>query len=175
MCRRADLSARFWRTGIISRARTRGHCKTAAFACGAAYFILGVTGVVNSQSRTNTASDTIVSSLSLADAKRLAFARNWDLLAAKTDVDFATAQRLVAREFPNPVASFSVQKINIHNHSAGTSEGMVYGNAITIPSRQSISSLKSVANGAPAKIRRLPDCGAPKRAWRTPVERSTQV
>jgi cobalt-zinc-cadmium efflux system outer membrane protein len=59
----------------------------------------------------------------LAEAKRLAFVRNWDLLAAKSDVDSATAQRIVAREFPNPTAFFSVQKINVDNHSSGTSEG----------------------------------------------------
>src|SRR5215475_3892863 len=123
MCRRADLIARFWRTGKVFRAKTRGLCKYAAsLACVVAYFILGVTGV-NAQSSTNTASDTTTSSLSLGEAKSLAFVRNWDLLAAKSDVDLATAQRLVAREFPNPVASFSVQKINIDNHSSGTSEG----------------------------------------------------
>src|ERR1051325_2538621 len=48
--------------------------------------------------------------LTLADAKHLAFLRNWDLLAAKSDVDLATAQRLVVREFPNPTASFSTAK-----------------------------------------------------------------
>jgi hypothetical protein len=123
MCRRTDLSARFWRTGSVSRAKARGYCQNAAaLACGAACFILGVT-VADAQSRTNTASETIPSSLTLAEAKRLAFTRNWDLLAARSDVDLATAQRLVAREFPNPVASFSVQKISIDNHSAGTSEG----------------------------------------------------
>jgi len=124
MCRRADLIARFWRTGRVFRVKTRGLCKNAAtLACGVACLILGTTGGVNAQSSANTASDTTVSSLSLAEAKRLAFVRNWDLLAAKSDVDLATAQRLVAREFPNPVASFSVQKINIDNHSSGTSGG----------------------------------------------------
>jgi cobalt-zinc-cadmium efflux system outer membrane protein len=59
----------------------------------------------------------------LAEAKHLAFVRNWDILAARSDVDIATAQRIVAHEFPNPVASFSVLKINIDDHSSGTSEG----------------------------------------------------
>lgn len=51
-------------------------------------------------------------SLSLAEAKRIAFERNWDLLAAKSNVDLAVAQRIVSHEFPNPVFSFSPMKIN---------------------------------------------------------------
>src|SRR5438093_170560 len=62
-------------------------------------------------------------SLTLADARRLAFQRNWDLLAAKSDVGIAVAQRIVAREFPNPAASFSVEKINADRHSSGTASG----------------------------------------------------
>src|SRR5438128_958903 len=62
-------------------------------------------------------------SLTLADARRLAFQRNWDLLAAKSDVGIAVALRIVAREFPNPAASFSVEKINADRHSSGTASG----------------------------------------------------
>ena len=51
--------------------------------------------------------------LSLPQAQQMAFERNWDLLAARSDVDIATAQKLVAREFPNPVASISVAKISV--------------------------------------------------------------
>ena len=61
--------------------------------------------------------------ISLARARQLAFQRNWDLLAAKSDVDVAVAQRLVAREFPNATTSFSITKINTDNHSAGTAAG----------------------------------------------------
>src|SRR2546421_11024087 len=53
----------------------------------------------------------------------MAFQRNWDLLAAKSDVDLAVAQRIVAREFPNPAASFSVEKISADRHSSGTASG----------------------------------------------------
>jgi len=124
MCNRADLIARFWRLGTMFRAKTRGHHKDATtVACGVIYLLLGVLCAVQAQSSTSLSSNQSTASLSLAEAKRLAFLRNWDLLAAKSDVDLATAQRLVAHEFPNPVASFSVQKINIDNHSAGTSEG----------------------------------------------------
>ena len=54
--------------------------------------------------------------LTLADARRLAFERNWDLLAARSDVDIATAQKLVAQEFPNPTLSLSTTKINVDAH-----------------------------------------------------------
>src|SRR5689334_17719803 len=121
---KVDLIARFWRFGTISCAKTRGHFKDAAtLAGGIIYFFLGVACVVHAQRSTDGSSSATSGSLSLAEAKRLAFVRNWDLLAAKTDVDLATAQRIVAHEFPNPTASFSVQKINIDNHPAGTSEG----------------------------------------------------
>jgi len=59
--------------------------------------------------------------LSLADAKRVALERNWDLLAAKSGVDNATAQLIVAQEFPNPTASVSTARIGFHQ--AGTAEG----------------------------------------------------
>ena len=61
--------------------------------------------------------------LSLVVAQHLAFERNWDLLAAKSDVDIATAQRIVAREFPNPTASFGVTKISVDEHPNSTSMG----------------------------------------------------
>jgi cobalt-zinc-cadmium efflux system outer membrane protein len=124
MCRKADLIARFWRSGTVFHARKRVHCKNAAaLACGVLYCLMGVTCSVDAQTSTNSGARASVSSLTLAEAKRVAFLRNWDLLAAKSEVDLATAQRLVAHEFPNPTASFSVLKINIDNHSAGTSEG----------------------------------------------------
>ena len=59
--------------------------------------------------------------LSLAEAKRLAFERNWDLLAAKSVIDAAQAQLIVAKEFPNPTASLSTAKIG--NRESGTSLG----------------------------------------------------
>ncbi len=55
-----------------------------------------------------------LSRLSLADAERLAFERNWDLLAARCGVDLATAERMVAHEFPNPTATLSTSKIGTH-------------------------------------------------------------
>ncbi|HVY69472.1 MAG TPA: TolC family protein, partial [Verrucomicrobiae bacterium] len=66
--------------------------------------------------------------LSLGEAKKLAFERNWDLLAVKADVDIATAQRLVAGEFPNPNLSVLVGKIQADGHPAGTSVGNSFFN-----------------------------------------------
>lgn len=61
--------------------------------------------------------------LSLADAQRMAFERNWDLLAAAAGVEAATAQKIVAHEFPNPALSLSTAKIGVGNTSSSTSEG----------------------------------------------------
>lgn len=50
--------------------------------------------------------------LSLTEAQGTAFQRNWDLLAAKSGIDLATAQLMVAKEFPNPTFSFSTARID---------------------------------------------------------------
>lgn len=62
-------------------------------------------------------------SLSLADAQRIAVQRNWDLLAAAAGVDAAMAQKIVAREFPNPTLAASSSKIKVDNQPSSTSEG----------------------------------------------------
>jgi outer membrane protein, heavy metal efflux system len=61
--------------------------------------------------------------LSLAQAQEIAFRRNWDLLAAAAGVDAATAQKIVAREFPNPILSASTQKMSVDNHPSSTEAG----------------------------------------------------
>ena len=61
--------------------------------------------------------------LSLADARRIGFERNWDLLAAKANVDLALAQKIVAREFPNPTANLSTSKLNTDSHPSSTVSG----------------------------------------------------
>src|SRR4051794_11177197 len=50
--------------------------------------------------------------LSLLQAQRVAFQQNWDLLAAKSGIDSASAQLIVAQEFPNPTLSWSTMKID---------------------------------------------------------------
>ena len=62
--------------------------------------------------------------LSLADAKRMAFERNWDLLATKSGMDAAQAQLLVAKEFPNPTFSYSTAKIGPHESSTTLGNGL---------------------------------------------------
>jgi outer membrane protein, heavy metal efflux system len=62
--------------------------------------------------------------LSLAQAKEIAFERNWDLLAAKSGIDSATAQLIVSKEFPNPIASLSTAYIGNYNN------GTVMGNGV---------------------------------------------
>jgi outer membrane protein, heavy metal efflux system len=61
--------------------------------------------------------------LSLTEAQGLAFARNWDLLAAVAGVDAATAQKIVSHEFPNPTLSVSSTLINVDNHPSSTAAG----------------------------------------------------
>ena len=64
------------------------------------------------ETTTNTPSISAPDRLSLAKARQLAFERNWDLLATKTGIDSATAQLIVAKEFPNPNVSLSTTMID---------------------------------------------------------------
>ncbi len=66
--------------------------------------------------------------LSLAEAKRLAFERNWDLLAAKSGIDAAQAQLIVTKEFPNPTASLSTFKIGDRQGGTSLGNGLVERN-----------------------------------------------
>jgi cobalt-zinc-cadmium efflux system outer membrane protein len=67
---------------------------------------------------------TATNALSLMDAKRMAFERNWDLLAAKSGIDAAQAQLIVAKEFPNPTFSYSTAKIGSHENSTPLGNGL---------------------------------------------------
>jgi cobalt-zinc-cadmium efflux system outer membrane protein len=94
------------------------------------WFAMLLTGVseAREQSATNTpASDAlaqgVLQHLALADAQRLALERNWDLLAAAAGIDAATAQKIVAHEFPNPSFAFSVSDINVDGHPNSTPAG----------------------------------------------------
>jgi outer membrane protein, heavy metal efflux system len=62
-------------------------------------------------------------SVTLAEAQRFALERNWDLLAAAVGVDAATAQKIVAHEFPNPTFTIDTFKIGIAGTSSSTPEG----------------------------------------------------
>lgn len=61
--------------------------------------------------------------LSLVEAQKFAVERNWDLLAAAAGVDIATAQKIVAREFPNPTLSATTAFISLDEHPNSTPEG----------------------------------------------------
>src|SRR6185437_5462535 len=50
--------------------------------------------------------------LNLEAARTIAFQKNWDLLAAHSGIDLATAQLIVAKEFPNPVLSWTTMKVD---------------------------------------------------------------
>ena len=76
--------------------------------------------------------------LSLADAKRTAFERNWDLLGAKSGIDAAQAQLIVAKEFPNPTASVSTAKIG--NRESGT----ILGNGLWERNYDSIAAVSQL-------------------------------
>ena len=77
--------------------------------------------------------------LSLENARQFALLNNWDLLAAKSDVDLAQAQQLVAREFPNPTLSLLTSKINLE-HGRGT----VLGNSFFDRSYDSVAAVSQL-------------------------------
>ncbi len=62
--------------------------------------------------------------LGLPEVRETAFERNWDLLAAKSGVDLATAQLIVAKTFPNPTASWSTARIGAHDSSTDLGNGV---------------------------------------------------
>jgi cobalt-zinc-cadmium efflux system outer membrane protein len=70
--------------------------------------------------------------LSLEEVRRTAFEKNWDLLAAKSGVDLATAQLIVVKEFPNPTASWSTARIGSHDSATMMGNGLWDRNYDTI-------------------------------------------
>jgi len=70
--------------------------------------------------------------LSLAEAQRLAFECNWDLLAAHSGLDAAAAQLLVAKEIPNPTLSFSTARIGSSQSATPAGNGLWERNYDTI-------------------------------------------
>jgi cobalt-zinc-cadmium efflux system outer membrane protein len=61
--------------------------------------------------------------LTLKEALGRALAHNWDLLAARSDVDQATAQRILAAEIQNPTASATLSGVPADGTSAATALG----------------------------------------------------
>jgi len=97
-------------------------------AATVALVLLSSSGVAPAHAQSETAAaGSIKRILTLADAKRLTFQNNWDLLAARSDVDLATAQRIVARQFPNPTLTLSTEQIDVDNHPASTTRNDLWG------------------------------------------------
>lgn len=78
------------------------------------------------------AANTPARTLSLAQAREIAFERNWDLLAAKSGIDAATAQLIVAKEFPNPTASLSTAKIGAYEGATAAGNSLWHRSYDTI-------------------------------------------
>src|SRR5947209_6124494 len=114
-------------TADLSRTR-RGEAfafpRVDQFFSGASWMlcVLFVARNIPAQAEPNAPTDS-VEAVSLAQASRLAFLRNWDLLAARADIEIAAAQRIVAREFPNPTVSLSTLKINVDHYPSATRSG----------------------------------------------------
>jgi cobalt-zinc-cadmium efflux system outer membrane protein len=90
---------------LASRSALAGDTNAAANAAGPTAFL------------------TTPSTLGLGEAQRIAFENNWDLLAAKANVDLATAQKIIAHEFPNPTLSLSTTKISTDGQPNSTPLG----------------------------------------------------
>src|SRR2546427_7337970 len=103
-----------------SRSRPRRPLALAALSLLAA---LTLARADNSPEASSPNSTTTNKLLTLADVKRISLERNWDLLAAKSEVDIATAQRIIAREFPNPTLLWSTAKINTDANPNSTASG----------------------------------------------------
>jgi cobalt-zinc-cadmium efflux system outer membrane protein len=86
---------------------------------------LAWTCLAEAQSPGNTAATNAPAApLTLAQAKEMAFEKNWDLLAARSGIDSATAQLIVSKEFPNPTASWSSAYIGSYKNSTVVGNGL---------------------------------------------------
>jgi cobalt-zinc-cadmium efflux system outer membrane protein len=78
----------------------------------------------NPAPRPGAAANGLAQTLSLAQAKEIAFEKNWDLLAAKSGINAAAAQLIVAKEFPNPTASISTAYIGTYRDATFLGNGV---------------------------------------------------
>lgn len=88
------------------------------------FALQGAQPVTNTPAVTAASAEEMPQRLSLVDAQHAAFQRNWDLLAAKSGIDLASAQLLVAKEFPNPTFSFSTAKIDPRGNGTPLGNGL---------------------------------------------------
>ena len=108
-------------------------CLLAAIFCG----LVPLRLVADDATATNAVTNG-PAALSLADAKKISFQRNWDLLAAKSGIDAAQAQLIVAKEFPNPTASLSTAKIGDRESGTTLGNGLWERNYDTYRRRQPV-------------------------------------
>ncbi len=99
--------------------------------CGAALAILQM-GLIPTCAQPTPPPQFLSAALSLNEARRIAFERNWDLLAARSGLDAAAAQSLVAGEFPNPTLSFSTARIGSSQSGTPAGNGLWQRNYDTI-------------------------------------------
>src|SRR5258708_5030664 len=96
--------------------------------------------------------------LSLTQAQQLALRNNADFRFAQAQADAALAQLRSVREFPNPVAGYSVSKINTDGRSNATADGRGYWSR----SYDSIFSLSQLVELGKRSVRRTSaEAGAP--------------
>jgi len=88
---------------------------------GAVTIVLSLTLIGGARADTNSVAGGRV--LTLQEAKRTAFLHNWDLLAARSGVALADAQRIVAHEFPNPTLSYLTGRISTDGNGNATPAG----------------------------------------------------
>ncbi len=87
---------------------------------------------VTTRAQTSSENAPTIQKLSLAQAKEVAFERNWDLLAAKSGIDSAAAQLIVVKEYPNPTFSWSTARIGARENATDLGNGIAERNYDTI-------------------------------------------
>jgi cobalt-zinc-cadmium efflux system outer membrane protein len=108
------------------------------FCISLLYFALAATSFGQDAPAQSPAEMPATPSLSLAQAKEMAFTRNWDLLAAKSGIDSATAQLIVTKEYPNPTVSGITTKIGSHDNAT------ILGNSIWNRSYDTIAAVNQL-------------------------------
>ena len=89
------------RVPALNRNSSPSRTRNRLIAVTLVMFVIGAIPLAKGQSVT----------LTLEEARLIAFDRNWDLLAAKSGIDSATAQLIIAREYPNPNASINAAQV----------------------------------------------------------------
>ncbi len=84
--------------------------------------------------------------LTLHDARQIAFELNWDLLAAKSSIDLAAAQKVIAREFPNPTLSWSTTAVNIDGRT----------NSVALPPTRAQEAVQNAQTAGGIKVSPIP-------------------